>query len=98
MPDFVLPNGIIIETKGRFVTADRQKHILILEQHPHLDIRFVFSSSRTRISKKSRTTYATWCESHGFQYADRLIPEAWLRAPKNRASLRAIERLQTEEP
>ena len=22
-PDFVLPNGIIIETKGRFLTADR---------------------------------------------------------------------------
>jgi hypothetical protein len=25
-PDFILPNGIIIETKGRFVTADRQAH------------------------------------------------------------------------
>ena len=28
-PDFKLPNGIFIETKGRFVTADRSKHILI---------------------------------------------------------------------
>ncbi len=25
-PDFVLPNGVIIETKGRFVAADRRKH------------------------------------------------------------------------
>jgi hypothetical protein len=25
-PDFILPNGIVIETKGRFMTADRQKH------------------------------------------------------------------------
>ena len=24
-PDFILPNGIIIETKGRFLTKDRKK-------------------------------------------------------------------------
>ena len=30
-PDFVLPNGIIIETKGRFTVADRRKHLLIKE-------------------------------------------------------------------
>lgn len=83
-PDFVLPNGIIVETKGRFVTADRQKHLLIKEQHPHLDIRFVFSNSRNRISKQSQTTYAMWCEKNGFKYADKLIPEAWLRERKKR--------------
>ena len=26
-PDFVLPTGIIIESKGRFTQADRRKHI-----------------------------------------------------------------------
>lgn len=78
-PDFPLPNGIIIESKGRFVTADRQKHLLVQAQHPHLDIRFVFSRSSSRISKTSKTTYAMWCEKHGFKYADRTIPEAWLR-------------------
>ena len=26
-PDFVLDNGIIIETKGMFTTADRRKHV-----------------------------------------------------------------------
>ena len=31
-PDFVLPNGIIIETKGRFTTDDRMKHRAIREQ------------------------------------------------------------------
>lgn len=79
-PDFVLPNGIIIESKGRFLTADRQKHKLIKEQHPHLDIRFVFSNSKSRISKQSKTTYAAWCESNGFKYADKYIPSAWLGA------------------
>lgn len=77
-PDFSLPNGIIIETKGRFVTADRQKHLLVKAQHPHLDIRFVFSNSRARISKTSQTTYADWCQKHGFQYADKFIPLEWI--------------------
>jgi hypothetical protein len=26
-PDFILHNGIIIETKGRFLTLDRRKHL-----------------------------------------------------------------------
>lgn len=78
-PDFILPNGIIIETKGRFVTADRQKHLLVKAQHPELDIRFVFSNSRSRISKLSSTTYAMWCEKNGFEYADKLIPKEWLK-------------------
>lgn len=77
-PDFVLPNGVIIETKGRFVTADRQKHIQIKTQHPHLDIRFVFSRSKSPISKTSKTTYANWCDKHGFMYADKVIPKEWL--------------------
>lgn len=78
-PDFVLDNGIIVETKGRFLTADRQKHLLVKNQHPELDIRFVFSRSKERISKKSKTTYADWCEKHGFRYADVSIPESWLK-------------------
>lgn len=81
-PDFVLPNGIIIESKGRFVTADRSKHLLVKKQHPHYDIRFVFSTSKARISKTSKTTYAAWCEKYGFLYADKLIPVEWLKEKK----------------
>ena len=55
-PDFELPNGIIIESKGRFVAADRKKHLLVQKQHPELDIRFVFSNSKAKISKGSKTT------------------------------------------
>jgi hypothetical protein len=93
-PDFVLPNGIIIETKGRFVTADRQKHLLVKEQYPDLDIRFVFSNSRTRISKQSKTTYAAWANTKGFKYADKLIPLSWLRERTNFLSLNIIARLR----
>lgn len=77
-PDFVLPNGIIVETKGRFLQADRMKHLLVKEQNPTMDIRFVFSNSNSRISKTSKTTYAAWCEKHGFKYADKTIPQEWL--------------------
>jgi hypothetical protein len=78
-PDFELPNGIIIETKGRFVVADRKKHLLIKKQHPDLDIRFVFSNSKAKINKGSKTTYGMWCDKHGFLYADKLIPEEWIK-------------------
>lgn len=77
-PDFRLPNGIFIETKGRFVTEDRKKHILIKSQHPELDIRFVFQNAKGKIRKGSNTTYADWCDKHGFLYADKTIPNSWL--------------------
>ena len=78
-PDFViLSNGIIVESKGRFVVADRKKHLLIQKQRPDLDIRFVFSNSKAKINKGSKTTYGDWCDKHGFLYADKLIPEEWL--------------------
>ena len=80
-PDFELPNGIIVETKGRFTADDRKKHLLIQQQRPDLDIRFVFSRSTSRISKKSETTYAKWCRAHGFKFADRDVPDAWLQEP-----------------
>ena len=63
-PDFKLPNGIRVETKGRFVLADRKKHLLVKEQNPTLDIRFVFTNSKNKINKKSKTTYADWCDKH----------------------------------
>jgi hypothetical protein len=81
-PDFVLSNGIIVESKGRFLTEDRQKHLLVKAQHPHLDIRFVFSSSKAKINKRSPTSYADWCDKNGFLYADKDIPFAWLLEPK----------------
>ena len=77
-PDFILPSGIIIETKGRFMPAGRKKHLLIKAQHPELDIRFVFQRSKTTISKSSKTTYADWCIKNGYLYADKVVPEDWL--------------------
>ena len=81
-PDFVLPNGIIVETKGRFLAADRQKHILVKRHNPELDIRFIFSNSNARISKSSKTTYAMWCRKNGYLFSDKTIPKEWLDEPR----------------
>lgn len=81
-PDFILPNGIFIETKGLWEAEDRKKHLLIRDQHPELDIRLVFSSSRTKIYKGSPTSYAEFCEKHDIKFADKLIPVSWLKEPK----------------
>jgi hypothetical protein len=78
-PDFELPNGIIIEAKGLFVGSDRTKHLTVKEQHPQLDIRFVFSNSKSKLYKGSTSTYGDWCDKHGFLYHDKVIPNAWLR-------------------
>lgn len=96
-PDFILPNGIIVETKGRFLTADRQKHLIVKLQHPDLDIRLLFSNSRQRISKQSATTYALWCETKGFEYADKSIPLLWINAMPNMKSLAAIAKLKENQ-
>lgn len=80
-PDFILPNGIIVETKGIFDADDRKKHLLVRAQHPDKDIRFVFSNSKAKLYKGSPTTYAAWCNKNGFLYADKLIPPAWLKEP-----------------
>ena len=83
-PHFILKNGIIIEAKGLFTTADRKKHKIIKNQYgDRYDIRFAFSNSTNRIGKKSKTTYAKWCEHYGFQYhcirtTKILIPLDWI--------------------
>lgn len=81
-PDFLLPNGIFVETKGLWESDDRKKHLLIREQFPELDIRLVFSSSRTKLYKGSPTSYAEFCEKHGIKFADKLIPAEWLKESK----------------
>jgi hypothetical protein len=78
-PDFqILSNGIIVETKGRFLLADRMKHMMVKKHNPDVDIRFVFSNSNARISKASKTTYAMWCRKNGYKFADKVIPEEWI--------------------
>ena len=79
-PDFYLKDyGFYLELKGNLDVTDRVKHLLVKEQNPTLDVRFIFPNSKKKIYKGSKTTYATWCDRHGFLYADNRIPSIWLK-------------------
>jgi hypothetical protein len=95
-PDFILPNGIIIEAKGVWTVEDRKKHLLVREQHPHLDIRLVFMNASNKIRKGSDTTYAVWCEKKNIQYANKTIPKSWLSQPHTNHAVSA--EVQTPSP
>lgn len=77
VPDFFLSNGVIIETKGKFTSEDRRKHLCLKEQYPELDIHFVLMRDNY-IRKGSRTRYSDWLTKHGFKWALKEIPEQWL--------------------
>jgi len=78
-PDFILPNGIILECKGYWDVPDRRKIKNVCEQNPDLDIRMVFQAPFNRISKKSKTTYAKWCDRHNIPWTSfHNIPIEWL--------------------
>jgi hypothetical protein len=81
-PDFVLPNGIIVEAKGYWSPTDRQKILTIIEQHPELDLRMVFQKPHLKISKRSKTTYAKFCDRKGIKWAAYSIPSEWVAEKK----------------
>jgi len=88
--DFILPNGIIVETKGRFTLPDRNKHKWIQELHPELDIRFVFSNPYQRLNKGAKSTYADWCDYYGFLFAKEIIPHDWVKEKKKKICLNKV--------
>lgn len=78
-PDFLLPSGIFLEAKGYFDADDRRKIKAVKEQHPEIDLRIIFQAPYNTISKKSRTTYAQWCEKLNIPWTSFTnIPLDWL--------------------
>lgn len=85
IPDFQLPNGILIETKGYFPPRDRSKMLKVKKQNPKLDIRFVFQRPNNKITKsKNSIMYWEWAERHGFKWADGHIPLKWWKERKRK--------------
>lgn len=80
-PDFILPNGVIVEAKGYWLPSDRTKHLRVRECNPTLDIRFCFQNAHNTLNKKSKTTYADWCDKHGFLWSQGSIPLEWIQKP-----------------
>ena len=95
-PDFIV-GDIIIEAKGVWTVEDRKKHLLVREQHPHLDIRLVFQNARNKIRKGSDTTYAAWCEKKGIKYAHQTIPKSWLSS-KHTTNATTVDQVKPVPP
>ena len=78
-PDFPVSPHIVIETKGLWTVDDRMKMLLLVEQYPEISFRMVFSRSSQKIKKGSKTSYADWCDKHGIIWADKAIPQEWVK-------------------
>ena len=80
-PDFKIKKSegriLYVETKGRWVTADRKKLKLVKEQHPELDIRILFQNAKNKITKNSKTTYGDYADKIGILWAEKTIPDSW---------------------
>lgn len=99
-PDFILPNGVIIEAKGKLDRDVREKMALVIEQNPDLDIRMLFMRDN-KIAKNSKTRYSDWCKKRGIVYAvSELgeIPEDWVNDALATPSLDAAPRKRAVKP
>ena len=79
--DWSLPNNIYVETKGYLSDhKERSKYILIKEQYPNLDLRFVFMDCN-KLCGGAKYSHGTWATKQGFKYCsikDYEIIKEWL--------------------
>ena len=66
--DWTLLNGPFIETKGYLSDhQERNKYVLLKQQYPDLDLRFVFDNPN-KLCGGTKMTHAKWAEKYGFKY------------------------------
>lgn len=65
-PDFKC-GSVFIECKGMFNRQDRQKHLSLKKQYPHLDIRFIFERD-FELGRDTTEKYSDWCKRYGYRY------------------------------
>ena len=82
LPDFILPNGIVVEAKGYLDAAACKKMKAVKATNPDLDIRFVFQNANGKRNKRAKLKNWEWAEKHGFPWAEGTIPLEWWRERK----------------
>ena len=80
-PDFFLPNGIIVEAKGKWTIEDRKKMVNVIEQNPDLDIRMLFQHDN-KLNKRAKQRYSEWCTKRGIVWAVGKVPREWINECK----------------
>lgn len=68
--DWTILNGRLIETKGYLSDhAERRKYVLLKEQHPDLDLRFVFDNGN-KLCGGTKMSHNKWAEKYNFKHCD----------------------------
>lgn len=79
--DWTILKGLLIETKGYLAdSTERKKYVLIKEQHPELDLRFVFGDPNKKCGGM-KTTHAQWADKHNFSWCsikDKETLQSWI--------------------
>jgi hypothetical protein len=66
--DWTTLNGMLIETKGYLSDhAERRKYVLIKEQHPTIDLRFVFDNPN-KLCGGTKMSHAKWADKYLFKW------------------------------
>ena len=77
-PDFVLPNGVLVEAKGWFRPKEQEKYLSLKANYKELDLRFLFQKPHQKLPRAKRMTYAKWADKHKFIWAEGpYIPKEW---------------------
>lgn len=77
-PDFRV-GDFFIEVKGWFPSKDRTKLLAVMKSNPGLPLFIALQSPHQRLSKKSKTTVAMWCQKHGIPWCPTPIPADFLK-------------------
>jgi hypothetical protein len=84
--DWTFPNKLYIETKGYLSDyTERRKYVMLKEQHPELDLRFVFVNPK-KLCGGTKMTHGEWADKYGFQWCsitDRDIILKWIKHEDN---------------
>lgn len=75
-PDWLLPNGILVESKGNFTAPNRTLMLEVIEANPDRDIRMLFQQDNF-MTRKKVGRYSDWCNKKGIKYAIGRIPDEW---------------------
>ena len=66
--DWTFINGLLVETKGYLSDhKERYKYVLLKQQHPDLDLRFVFDNVN-KLCGGTKYTHGTWATKNGFKF------------------------------
>ncbi len=80
-PDFLLPNGTWIESKGRLTSANRRRLVAFKAAFPDVKLRIVFMADNL-LYKGAKSRYGEWAKKAGFEFCVGIsnIDQRWFKS------------------